>query len=296
MKLKSLLGLSLCFVFLSLGAFADQMVLDKNFLKIQLADGSFRFPDQSEIFKLIDQNQNNPQLLKRVFGGDAATAKANVKSLFESNPNGAAINTDGTLPEDLPSMANVYNQAVYPQNGATGSAGQSKILLATASGAGAAARLDEALLKQFRDNKAACLKGNKDSSASTMYDALAEVLSNKNCTLDSVAPGQQMLTRSLNMPAALPDICKKLNIGEANNSSIGTLNLALNKQAGNGTNTIKWDANHLAEMTKDDWLNGKSGHQGFYPQLVSKGICDTPIPGTRTETVTPVRDGTAIQK
>lgn len=129
------------------------------------------------------------------------------------------------------------------------------------------------------DQKSNCLSQKQllDTDISSMYKALAQVLSSKRCSgevFTSAKVVQDTLSRSLIATPANNCLIKM----DKDASGIGSGRIFLKRKDLLDDVELTWDAEHFTTMTAFKWLNGLDsaalgGHVGFIKQLEAKGLC-----------------------
>lgn len=228
------------------------MIVENNQIFMLEPNCTKRAPSAAEIVVMIDNlGEKHKTLLLEVFEIEDLSAVRN--DLNSARP-GTTVEIKFASSAPMEKLANFYNDS-----------------LLTGPVAKCISSIDREKLNSYMQARSACLKGNTDPDVLSMYEALAEILSDKRCTVSSVGVVQVQVTRSLRAESPLPEICKTINI-PTNASGIGVGRIDIADAQGN-KNKLIWDANHLTPMTQADWLNGHKNHQGFYSQLSSKHFC-----------------------
>lgn len=248
-----------------------EMIVANNQLYMRsVIDQSVRTPTAGEIKRLVERyGSSHRALLERVFEMPLASAQTFLNSTDPNTPIEIKLPTSQSPTADELRAGEAALAELAGLNNAIRTEIQTRSL---------APDINQDRLREYLAARDQCLENNRDPDVIAMYDALAQVLSDRNCTVASATVVQRGLTRGITIPAPKPEICNSLSI-PATTSGIGFGHIEIRDHAG-ATNRLQWDANHLTPMAKENWLTGLKQHSGFYSQLSTQGFCGggTPAP------------------
>lgn len=257
----------------------EMVVMNNQLYMRSVTDQSLRTPTVAEIKRLVDRyGATHGALLERVFELPLASAQAflnstdgntplEIKLPTKPNPTADELRAGQTLLAELAGLNNAIRTDINPRS--------------------LAPDINQDRLREYLAARDQCLENNRDPDVIAMYEALAQVLSDRNCTVTSATVVQRGLTRGMTIPAPKPEICNSLSI-PVDTSGIGFGQIETRDNTG-ATNRLQWDANHLTPMGKEDWLTGLRQHTGFYSQLSTQGFCGGG-PAAPAGTVAPTRN------
>ncbi len=130
-----------------------------------------------------------------------------------------------------------------------------------AAGAGeVSSTIDRQELAQLMEDAPRRTADNAD--AVSLYEALAMIVADRNCSVDSMRAKQEYQTRGIERRRVVVDGVTSIGGGRI---------LVFDDQS--RKHELPWDANHLTPMTVKDWHQGLKAHEGFYPQLKKLKLC-----------------------
>lgn len=196
-----------------------------------------------------------------------------IRGLMETNTSYVDVDAndlDFERPANLEGFSDLQYQAdfkVYRDSGANEVGKEFKKMVSKRA---AGIKVNERFFQKEMELQDKCIKGpGKDSEEiKALYEALVTLKTARKCPgIDKMRDKETGRSRGVSFG---PKVTCAVRISEATDIGFGYINV----ETSSGTKKLNWNANHLTNMSVEDWLNGKKSHAGFKVQAQEQGICD----------------------